>query len=165
VDLTEGALRKSGRKLRLQDQPFRLLVMLLEQPGETVTRERLKEALWSADTFVDFDHSLNAAVAKLRQALDDSADNPRFIATVARRGYRFIAPVEQPEFDSPRQQAPVAGRRRLPFVFGAAVTIAALGAVVWTVRLNTHRGEQISQITFDPGLTIDPAVSPDGAAS
>src|SRR6476646_7567381 len=94
VDLSEGTLAKNGRTIKLQEQPFRLLAMLLEQPGETVTRERLKEALWSGDTFVDFDHSLNAAVAKLRQALGDTAENSRFIETLPRRGYRFIAPVE-----------------------------------------------------------------------
>jgi DNA-binding winged helix-turn-helix (wHTH) protein/dipeptidyl aminopeptidase/acylaminoacyl peptidase len=158
VDLSEGTLAKNGRQIKLQEQPFRLLAMLLEQPGETITRERLKEALWSGDTFVDFDHSLNAAVAKLRQALDDSAENPRFVATVARRGYRFIAPVEQP-----REQAPVTGRRRLPIVLGVAAIVAGLCALaVWTMRSKGHPEGQISQITFNAGLTIDPAVSPDG---
>ena len=71
-----------------------MLSLLLEQPGQVVARDKLKESLWPADTFVDFDHSLNAAIAKLRQALGDSAENPRFIETLARRGYRFIAPVE-----------------------------------------------------------------------
>jgi DNA-binding winged helix-turn-helix (wHTH) protein len=94
LDLNTGELCKNGRKLKLQEQPFRILNLLLEQPGQTVTRERLKEVLWPSDTFVDFDHSLNAAIAKLRQALGDSAENPRFIETLARRGYRFIAPVE-----------------------------------------------------------------------
>lgn len=94
LDLRTGELSKSGRRLRLQEQPFRLLRLLLEQPGDAVTRERLRNALWPGDTFVDFDHGLNTAVAKLRQALGDSADNPRFIETMARYGYRFIAPVE-----------------------------------------------------------------------
>src|SRR4051812_21507602 len=93
LDLTTSDLWKNGRKLKLQEQPARLLNLLLENPGEIVTRDKLKEALWSADTFVDFDHSLNAAIAKLRQVLGDSAENPRFIETLARRGYRFIAPV------------------------------------------------------------------------
>lgn len=79
LDLISGELCKNGRKLRLQEQPFRLLHLLLEHPGQAVTRDRLKEALWPADTFVDFDHSLNAAIGKLRQALSDSAENPRFI--------------------------------------------------------------------------------------
>ena len=93
LDLDSGELRRSGVKLKLQEQPFRLLAMLLERPGEVVTREEVRERLWSADTFVDFDHSLNTAIKKLRQALGDSAENPRFIETLARRGYRFIAPV------------------------------------------------------------------------
>jgi DNA-binding winged helix-turn-helix (wHTH) protein len=95
LDMQTAELSKNGRKLKLQEQPFRLLALLLEHPGEVVTRERLKGALWPEDTFVDFEHSLNAAVAKLRQTLGDPAENPRFIATVPRRGYRFIAPVEE----------------------------------------------------------------------
>src|SRR5690242_14685599 len=95
LDLSSGELFKSGRRLRLQEQPFRILSLLLEQPGSVTTRERLKQTLWPADTFVDFDRSLNAAIAKLRQALGDSAENPRFIETVARRGYRFIAPIDR----------------------------------------------------------------------
>ena len=94
LDLRTGELSKSGRRLRLQEQPFRLLRLLLEQPGHPITRERLRNALWPANTFVDFDHGLNTAVAKLRHALGDSADNPRFIETMSRYGYRFIAPVE-----------------------------------------------------------------------
>ena len=86
LDLDSGELRRSGVKLKLQEQPFRLLAMLLERPGEVVTREEVRERLWSADTFVDFDHSLNTAIKKLRQTLGDSAENPRFIETLARRG-------------------------------------------------------------------------------
>src|SRR5579864_6291192 len=92
-DLATGALRKNGSLIRLQEQPFQILAMLLERPGEMVTREDLRTKLWPADTFVDFDHSLNTAVNKLREALGDTASNPRFVQTVARRGYRFIAPV------------------------------------------------------------------------
>ena len=95
ADLVSGELRKNGTRIRLQDQPFRLLAMLLEQPGEMVSREDLRSKLWPGDTFVDFDHSLNTAVNKLREALGDAATNPRFVQTVARRGYRFIAPVQQ----------------------------------------------------------------------
>ena len=93
VDLEAGELRRNGLKLKLQEKPFQMLAMLLERPGEVVTREALRERLWAADTFVDFDHGLNTATRKLRQALGDSAENPRFIETLARRGYRFIAPV------------------------------------------------------------------------
>jgi len=94
VDPGSGELRKSGLRLRVQEQPFQVLLVLLERPSEVVTREELRQKLWPADTFVDFDHSLNTVVNKLREALSDSASNPRFIETLARRGYRFLAPVE-----------------------------------------------------------------------
>src|SRR5262249_14631360 len=95
ADLATGELRKSGLKIKLQKQSFDLLAILLERPGEVVTREELREKLWPADTFVDFDNSLNAAVSKIRLALCDSADSPRFLETLSRRGYRFLAPVEK----------------------------------------------------------------------
>jgi len=94
LDLSAGELRKNGRKLRLQEQPFQILALLLERAGDVVTREELRQKLWAADTFVDFDHGLNTAVNKLRELLGDSASSPRFIETLARRGYRFIAPVQ-----------------------------------------------------------------------
>lgn len=94
LDITAGELRKNGRKLRLQEQPFQILALLLDRAGDVVTREELRQKLWAADTFVDFDHGLNTAVNKLREVLGDSASSPRFIETLARRGYRFIAPVE-----------------------------------------------------------------------
>src|SRR5579864_2478163 len=93
VDVRAGELRREGRRVKLQEQPFRVLFLLLERAGEVVTREELREKLWAADTFVDFDHGLNSAVARLREALCDSAEKPRFIETIAKRGYRFIAPV------------------------------------------------------------------------
>src|SRR5579864_6176633 len=93
ADLAAGELRKNGLKIKLQDRPFEILSFLLERPGELISREEFRQRLWPADTFVDFDHSLNASINKLRQALDDPADNPRFVATVGRRGYKFIAPV------------------------------------------------------------------------
>ena len=94
ADLAAGELRKNSTKLRLQEQPFQVLAMLLDRAGQIVTREELRERLWAADTFVDFDHSLNTAINKLRDVLGDTAANPRFIETLPRRGYRFIAPVE-----------------------------------------------------------------------
>src|SRR6266849_11112016 len=94
TDLPSGELRKHGLKIRLQDQPFQILLMLLERPREVVTREELRQKLWSADTFVDFDVGLNTAVKKLRDALADSAESPRYVETLPRRGYRFIASVE-----------------------------------------------------------------------
>jgi DNA-binding winged helix-turn-helix (wHTH) protein len=98
LDGRTGEVRKNGTAgPRLVGQPLELLLHLLERPGELVTREELRQRLWPADTFVDYDHSLNAAVNKLREALNDTADNPRFIQTIPRRGYRFIAPVELDE--------------------------------------------------------------------
>jgi TolB-like protein/Tfp pilus assembly protein PilF len=94
VDLRARELRKGGIRIRLQDQPFEILAVMLERPGEVVTREELREKLWPAGTFVDFEHSLNAAIKRLRAALGDDADNPRFVETLHRRGYRFIAAVE-----------------------------------------------------------------------
>src|SRR5437016_9723047 len=93
VDLRAGEVRKQGVRTKLQEQPFHVLTVLLQRPGEVVTREELRSQNWPADTFVDFDNSLNTAINKLREALGDSADSPRFIETLPRRGYRFIAPV------------------------------------------------------------------------
>src|SRR5580704_13294190 len=97
VDIGAGELYKSGRRIALQEKPFRILGMLLHRPGELVTREELQSQLWSVDTHVEFDEGLNTAIRKLRTAFGDSADNPRFIETVPRRGYRFIAPVSRAE--------------------------------------------------------------------
>jgi len=94
VDLRAGQLRKQGRKIRLQEQPFRVLAALLKASGNVVTREELRSQLWAADTFVDFDHRLASAINKLRNALNDSAEKPTFVETVGRRGYRFMVPVE-----------------------------------------------------------------------
>lgn len=104
ADCATGELRKAGARVRLQDQPFAVLMVLLERPGQLVTREDLRQKLWSGDTFVDFDHSLNTAITKLREALGDAATNPRFIETLARRGYRFIAPVQR--FDNKLASVP-----------------------------------------------------------
>src|SRR5712671_2868147 len=93
VDLAAGELRKNGALMRLQEQPFQVLCILLESAGRVVTRDDLRQKIWPADTFVDFDHSLNTAVNKVRETLGDSASSPRFVETLARRGYRFIAPV------------------------------------------------------------------------
>src|SRR5882724_3768265 len=101
LDLSAGELRKSGVKQRLQGQPFQVLALLLERAGEVVTREELQQKLWPSDTFVDFDHSLNTAINKVREALGDSASSPRYVETLARRGYRFIAPVQAPPSGAP----------------------------------------------------------------
>ena len=102
ADLRARELRKGGIRIRLQDQPFEILALLLERPGEVVTREELRQRLWPAGTFVDFEHSLNAAMKRLRAALGDDADNPRFVETLHKRGYRFIAAVESDRGQPPR---------------------------------------------------------------
>jgi DNA-binding winged helix-turn-helix (wHTH) protein len=113
LDLRAGELRKHGLRVRLQEQPFQLLAMLLEHPGEVVTREELQKKLWPADTFVDFDHGLNKAISKIREALSDSAESPRFVETVARRGYRFLAEVKVADAATVRSPE-LAGKPAMP---------------------------------------------------
>src|ERR1700733_13144853 len=93
LEASTGELRRNGVKLKLQDQPYQVLLKLLEHAGQTVTREELRSTLWPADTFVDFETGLNTTIKRLRDTLGDSAENPAFIETVPKRGYRFIAPV------------------------------------------------------------------------
>src|SRR5215471_610211 len=102
LDLQQAALRKQGVKVKLQEQPLKVLQLFLENPGEIVTREQLRKHIWPGNTFVEFDKGLYSAVARLRDTLGDNSDSPRFIETVARRGYRFIAPVTVPEAGPPR---------------------------------------------------------------
>ena len=102
-----GELRRGGLRVRLQEQPLRVLTLLLEHPGQLVTREELQRQLWSTDTFVDFDVGLNTAVLKLRRALRDNADRPRYVETLARRGYRFVAPVSTVEAQPEPSPSPV----------------------------------------------------------
>ena len=102
--------------MKLQEQPFQILAMLLENPGETVTLEELRARLWPVDIFVDYDHSLNSAIQRLRDALGDSAENPRFVESVARRGYRFVAPILHSRMLSGRHHEPIESIAVLPFV-------------------------------------------------
>src|ERR1700733_11195591 len=95
ADASTGELRRQGIRIKLNAQPFQVLLMLLERPGEVLTREEIARALWSDDTFVDYDHGVNSAVNRIRDALGDTAGSPRFVETLARRGYRFVAPVER----------------------------------------------------------------------
>src|SRR4249920_702231 len=135
LDRLSGELRREGLRVRLQEQPLRILEALLDARGEPVTREALRQRLWPEETFVDFDSGLNRAINRLRAALGDEADNPRFIETLERRGYRFIAPVGAPEA-KPAEKPPAAaetgsppprGRRRALWLGGAvAVALAAL---------------------------------------
>lgn len=144
LDLRSGELRRDGVRVKLQEQPFRVLAFLLERAGDVVTREELREHLWPQE-FVDFDHSLNTAVRKLRAALDDSADTPRFIETLARRGYRFIAPVA---WRSPAELPALRRRRRSTFLFAGTAAIIALLIAVAAV-LFRDRGDPGAQAKID----------------
>jgi DNA-binding winged helix-turn-helix (wHTH) protein len=137
LDCVSGELRNSGKRVTLQDQPTQVLCQLVSNPGQVVTREELRRAVWAEDTFVEFDSALNVAINKVRQALHDSATTPRFIETVPKRVYRFLADVHRVEPTVPRlgsmgpfveeTSAPRAGRSwRLPWpVWGAALAVAA----------------------------------------
>ena len=146
LDLRTGELRKGGAKVGLPEQPFQVLKTLLDRPGELVTREELGQRLWPAETFVDFEHGLNAAVRRLREALGDSAEAPRFVETLPRRGYRFIAPVVQPsageqptpppaiDNQPPAPEASIAIASPLPArIRRPAVTVAMVAAAVLVV--------------------------------
>jgi len=166
VNLQSGELRKSGMRLRLSGQPFQVLAVLVQRSGEVVTREELQSLLWSADTFVDFDHGLNNAVARIREVLEDSSESPRYVETVPRRGYRFIAPLSDvappepaltlkstPIVEVTPAQAPVASvlpvtKRSAPsrmwLVLGAVAALAALaaGLVLYQRRRATGTRQQ-----------------------
>jgi TolB-like protein/DNA-binding winged helix-turn-helix (wHTH) protein/Tfp pilus assembly protein PilF len=138
-DARSGELRKQGLKVRLSEQPFQVLLLLLAHPGEVVTREELRQRLWPESTFVDFEAGLNSAVRRLREALNDSAEKPRFVETLPRRGYRLIATVEAPaalapEKEETRGPARPASRFRLPFWTGAAA-VGAVAALVATLAM------------------------------
>ncbi len=172
VDLQAGELRKSGLRIKLQDQPFQILVLLLEHPGEVVTREQLRQRLWPADTFVDFDHSLNSAVKKLRLSLGDDPDNPRFIETLPRRGYRFIVPVRvaipssEQVVNVPLPTPAIAAKPRYyrQAILGAViVTVAALS--LWKTLIpapSVPRVVRVTQLTRD-GQAKDGPMATDGS--
>jgi TolB-like protein/DNA-binding winged helix-turn-helix (wHTH) protein/Tfp pilus assembly protein PilF len=151
-------LRKQGNRIRLQGQPVEILAMLLARPAELVTREELQKKLWPGDTFVDFDRSLNAAVKRLRAGLGDSAETPRFIETLARRGYRFIAPVDarwstgaEPAPPSP----PVPSRRpRLFLLAVAAIALGAFGVALYLVGGTSGPGRQGSSKRMESLLVL-----------
>jgi TolB-like protein/DNA-binding winged helix-turn-helix (wHTH) protein/Flp pilus assembly protein TadD len=172
ADLRTGELRKGGSKIRLQEQPFQVLALLLERRGDTVTRDELRSRLWSADTFVDFDHGLNKAINKIRETLGDSASSPRFIETVARRGYRFIADVAVveeaavdtseaaagnlvPEERQPDEPLPNPGLHRrpawwLPSALGLALTLASLLLLVWVLEFGGRSSSAIRSLAVLP---------------
>jgi DNA-binding winged helix-turn-helix (wHTH) protein/dipeptidyl aminopeptidase/acylaminoacyl peptidase len=173
ADLEAGELRRNGTKIKLQGQPFEILVVLLERPGRIVAREQLRQRLWSTDTFVDFEHGLNAAVNRLREALEDSAEEPRFIETVPRRGYRFVAPVnvhkpvEVPGYNRSRwagRSLQPPSRVRIAWASFAALLLMAAGAVLLYKRLDIVPSTQprsLTRLTFDNGLQFGATWSPD----
>src|SRR5215467_10794711 len=133
LDPRAGELRRGGVRVKIQEQPYQVLALLLEKPGEVVSREEMKRRLWPADTFVDFDHSLNAAIKRLRDVLRDSADNPRFIETLARRGYRFLAPVTgvlPATLAPPVPEVPQTGSRRRNRARGIAAAVVLAGGCI-----------------------------------
>jgi len=137
ADLRSGELRKQGKRIKIQEQPFHVLTVLLRHPGEVVTREELRNQNWPPDTFVDFDNSLNTAINKLRDALGDSADSPRFIETLPRRGYRFIGSVNGAGQPQVAEAKPTRGLRSLifPVAFGL---LAIVGITAVLLGLNVH---------------------------
>jgi len=147
LDVRAGQLRKRGVRLRLHGQPLQVLAVLLNRAGEVVTREELRSQIWSADTFVDFDHSLHNAIARIREALGDSAETPRYIETLPRRGYRFIAPVEREETQIPPTAGESVRPGEVPVGLGlgkhrALVTtflaLLVIAFAVWLARTGTH---------------------------
>ena len=181
VDLETGELRKQGLKIKLRDQPFQILLLLLAHAGEVVSRDELQKQLWPADTFVDFDRGLNKAVNHLRDALGDSAENPRFIETLPKRGYRFIYPIDagngnvQPLDPAPEthKEPPGARGSGLPWtIAGLSAAVAViLAALLWRATLPTDRPMIRFSVDLGPeaihgrapsGEFFNPVISPDG---
>ncbi len=174
ADFKTGELRKSGRKVRLQDQPFRVLAALLEKPGELVSREELQEQIWPEDTLIDFDHALTTAVKKLRRVLHDSATQPRYVETLPKRGYRFIAPVQLMDGSEPAAvfsiDAVFADARSLSIqrnVLAVCLLVAGLAAILLWLRSSDPPEGHARHFTFSPpiregGSLRAAAISPNG---
>src|SRR5262245_53515230 len=180
VDLSSEELRKNGLRVKLSGQPFQVLAMLLGRPGQVMTREEIQKNLWPDGTFVDFDHSLNTAINRIREALGDSAENPRFVETLARRGYRFIAPVVSTGSPGARHTGQTTQeetgtqvvdgmhhrrRRGLWAALLAGSVVAILIAVVVYPKLKTPQPASqrvLTRLTFDDGLQFGATWSPDG---
>ena len=157
LDLQSGELRKHGLAIRLGDQPLQILLLMLDRPGEVITREEIQQRLWHADTFVDFDAGLSSAVRKLRDALGDSAENPRYVQTLPRRGYRFIAPValNETRTESPTDlvaaetKAPAPRRIDRRSLIFAAVAVAAVIAIASYALLSARRNIPTDTEAYD----------------
>jgi Tol biopolymer transport system component/DNA-binding winged helix-turn-helix (wHTH) protein len=167
VNFRAGELHKNGRRIRLQEQPLRVLSVLLEHGGELVTRDELRQKLWPSDTFVDFDHGLNSAVARLREVLDDSAEAPKYVETLARRGYRFIAPLNPPiqvAVESPAERRPLRPiASRLGLVLLAVVFLAVGSWHFVSPRVTSSLPPpRVVPLTSFPDRAEGPAFSPDG---
>ena len=174
LDLKAGLLSRSGTKIRLPQQPLQLLSILLDRPGEILTREELRQRLWSSDVFVDFDHGLNKSIQKLRDALGDSADSPRYIETIPRVGYRFIAPVDNgiapelppdvktpqtpPDLPAAQPAASIVGSRRVRWALLAACLVLVAGTAAWLIHKRLHAPEPIRSLAVLPldNLSGDP---------
>ncbi|MGA7411602.1 MAG: winged helix-turn-helix domain-containing protein, partial [Bryobacteraceae bacterium] len=180
LDVAGMELRKNGVRIRLQEQPFLVLSTLVAKPGEVVTREELKDRVWANDTFVDFDQSLNKAVNRLREVLNDDASQPRYIETVPRRGYRFVAHVQDvspapetvpPVIDGgsvlPNIPAPAVGgtRGRQWLIWGLSAALVLLagawGWLWWHSRPTKTVVRSLARLTYN-GVSVSPSVSPDG---
>jgi DNA-binding winged helix-turn-helix (wHTH) protein len=173
VELRLGELRKNGVRIKLTGQPFQILVILLECPGELVTREQLQRRLWPSDTFVDFDSGLNAAVNRVREALGDSADNPRFVQTLPRRGYRFIGQVDggllprNVSAGHPWVDALAHGRTKKSWRWLRVAALLILVALsLWFYsggrRARSVPSPRLVPFTSSPGIKDRPSFSPDG---
>jgi DNA-binding winged helix-turn-helix (wHTH) protein len=168
VDLQTGEVRKGGLRLKLSGQPFQVLTILLERPGKIVTREELQARLWP-DTFVDVDHNLKTAINKIREVLGDSAENPRFVETLPRRGYRFIAPIGG-ELRAGAAESPGSGMRKARrgwtlglLIVGTCMLLAGSGWFIYKARRVSAPPAQrtLTRLTFDEGLQIGATWSPD----
>lgn len=146
VDLRAQELYKGGRKVKLQIQPFQVLALLLERPGEVVTRDELQQRLWPADTFVDFDHSVNTAVKKLRQALGDDIKKPRYIETLPKRGYRFLGTVKRSQAAIARTQSTSAATTSAPAGSSATTPSAWVGCIA---NLRCENGHPFALVAID----------------